>query len=60
MTETQSQLMQRLAAKNGWFVPVANLLDYLRAQRGLHQLAAADRARLERRWLAYKLRVGTT
>ncbi len=33
------QLVQRLAGKNGWFVPVRELLDYLVAERGLNQLS---------------------
>ncbi|MEJ7606938.1 MAG: hypothetical protein WKF37_11885, partial [Bryobacteraceae bacterium] len=28
------RLMERLSRKNGWFVPVGTLLDYLRSQRG--------------------------
>lgn len=54
------ELMQRLARKKGWFVPVATLLDYLAEKQGVHVLTAAERAGLERRWLAHKLRVGTT
>lgn len=54
------ELMTRLSRKPGWFVPVATLLDYLRQQRGLHRLTPAERSRLEWRWLAHKLRVGTT
>jgi hypothetical protein len=52
------QLMERLARKNGWFVPVTTLLDYLSAQRGESVLTAAQRRSLERRWLLSKLRVG--
>jgi hypothetical protein len=53
-------LMERLARKNGWFVPVATLLDYLLQVRGAHLLTAAERRRLERRWLVNKLRTGPT
>jgi hypothetical protein len=40
-------------------VPVAQLLDYLLAQRGgQSMLQAAERRELERRWLLHKLRFG--
>lgn len=51
-------LMERLARKRGWFVPVSALLDYLAAQHGETVLTAAQRRGLERRWLLSKLRVG--
>jgi hypothetical protein len=54
------ELMGRLARKNGWFVPVATLLDYLAAQRGVTVLTTARRYSLERAWLRSKLRVGHT
>ena len=51
------RLMQRLAAKNGWFVPVATLLDHLRTHRdGQAAIPPAELKRMERRWLAYKLK----
>jgi hypothetical protein len=54
------ELITRLSRKNGWFVPVGELLDYLIAQRGgAHVLTAAERAALERRWLWHKIRYGT-
>lgn len=52
------ELMARLAAKNGWFVPVATLLDYLAERQGRTVLTATQRRRLEWRWLASKARVG--
>jgi hypothetical protein len=52
--------MERLAGKNGWFVPVATLLDFLLAQRGPTILTNAQRRSLERRWLFGKLSVGST
>lgn len=54
------RLMRRLAKKNGWFVPVATLLDYLRCQRGSSVVSDFERARMERRWLFSKLLKGTT
>lgn len=52
-------LMERLSQKNGWFVPVATLLDYLLAHKVAHTISDAERARLERKWLWHKLRSGT-
>jgi hypothetical protein len=52
------ELMQRLASKNGWFVPVTTLLDHLVERRGLTILTAAQRRTLEQRWLRSKIRVG--
>jgi hypothetical protein len=52
------ELMQRLAAMNGWFVPVSTLLDHIVASRGLATVTAAQRRRLEWRWLRSKSGVG--
>jgi hypothetical protein len=51
-------LMERLSKKNGWFVPVSTLLDYLLEKRGHHDLTDKERNRIERKWLLYKIRVG--
>jgi hypothetical protein len=54
------ELMTSLARRNGWFVPVSELLDYLLAERGGRSvLSAAQRRQLERRWLLHKVRFGT-
>src|ERR1039457_515620 len=54
-----AESMTRLARRNGWFVPVSELLDYLLAQRGGQSvLQAAERRELERRWLLHKVRFG--
>ncbi len=50
----------RLAARGGWFVPVATLLDTLRERTGADPISAADRSRLEWRWLRHKLRTRGT
>ena len=55
-----ARLMRRLSAKNGWFVPVTSLLDFLLAAKGHHDITDRDRARLGRQWLAHKIRVGRT
>ena len=51
-------LITRLAGKNGWFVPVTTLLDYLAGQQGLTVLTAVQRRALEWRWLRSKAMVG--
>lgn len=53
-------LMARLAKKNGWFVPVSTLLNYLLVKRGKHILTSGERNRLERKWLWHKLRKGSS
>jgi len=49
-------LLRRLSRKNGWFVPVAELLDFLRTTRTKDKIQRLELASLERRWLKYKLR----
>ena len=53
-------LIKRLAQKNGWFVPVSTLLDYLRERNGDCVTTSSQRRALERKWLLHKIRVGTT
>ncbi len=48
-------LMERLAKKDCWFVPVSTLLDYIQNQRGEHTLAPTERIFLERKWLYEKV-----
>ncbi|MBI5772907.1 MAG: hypothetical protein HZA89_04075 [Verrucomicrobia bacterium] len=55
-----NSLIERLGRKNGWFVPVSDLLDYLIKVKGEKILTPGERAALERRWLRHKFRVGTT
>jgi hypothetical protein len=53
--------MERLAKRNGWFVPVSTLLDFLGGRRpGSGVLSDAQRSQLERRWLWEKLFRGTS
>jgi len=54
------RLMERLARKNGWFVPASVMLDYLAAHKGVVTLDAAARAKLESRWLREKIFRGTS
>jgi hypothetical protein len=53
-------LVQRLSQKNGWFVPVSTLLDYLLRVKGQHNITDQEKAKLERKWLWHKIRVGGT
>jgi hypothetical protein len=53
-----TELVTRLAGKNGWFVPVSTLLDHLAAARGVRSITPSQRRRLERRWLRSKVRAG--
>lgn len=54
------ELILRLSRKNGWFVPVSTLLDYLRRTRGDVTLTNRQRRSLEQRWLWEKLFRGTS
>ena len=54
------RLMERMARKNGWFVPVTPLLDFLAERQGVAVLNDRTRATLERRWLWEKLFRGTS
>ncbi|HEQ98590.1 MAG TPA: hypothetical protein ENO22_04520 [candidate division Zixibacteria bacterium] len=51
-----TRLMERLSRKNGWYVPVKQLLDHLKEQNGGHLITNKERKQLERRWLMDKLR----
>lgn len=53
-------LMDRLRRKNGWFVSVNTLLEYLREQHGVMVISDAQRASLELRWLREKIFRGTS
>jgi hypothetical protein len=48
-------LLERISKMNGWFVPVATLLDYVLTVRGNHEITRGERQSLEARWLKYKL-----
>jgi hypothetical protein len=49
-------LMQRLSERNGWFVPVSVLLDFLVSQGEPRILSDREKIRLERKWLVDKIR----
>ena len=51
------RVMEDLASRRGWFVPVATLLDHLRAQPGhVDLLTDRERSRMENRWALDHLR----
>lgn len=52
-------VMERLASRDGWFVPVSTLLDWIRKTRGETVLTDVNRFRLELRWIADKAFIGT-
>lgn len=55
------EVMERLARRPGWFVPVSELLDYIaQARGGVHVLTHRERTWLERRWLRHKIIAGST
>ena len=54
------RLMERMAKKNGWFVPVSTLLDFLMRTRGATELNDLQRARMESHWLREKAFRGTS
>jgi len=53
-------LMRRLAKKNGCFVPTSTLLDGLRGSSPGREIVPSYLAKLERRWLLHKFRLGST
>ena len=58
------ELVARLSRKNGWFVPVKQLLDYLGSRNAdlggrPRAITAAERRSIEWRWLMHKIRFGT-
>jgi hypothetical protein len=54
------RLMKRLSQKNGWFVSVRTILDYLAKINSGYIISNAQRARLEMKWLMDKILLGTS
>lgn len=48
-------LMDQLSKRNGWFVPVSTLLDYILHTRGHHVITQKERKALEGRWMWHKI-----
>ena len=60
LTPEFRRTMERLARKNGWFVPVSTLLDFLAEKNGITTVTPAVRHRIESRWLWEKFFRGTS
>lgn len=54
------KLLIELSKRNGWFVPVSTLLDYLRSQQTDNTLSFNERFKMESRWIFEKLIYGTS
>ena len=52
--------MERLSKKNGWFVPVTTLLDFLKKNNKIQVINSKQRRALEWKWLFDKLVLGST
>lgn len=50
------EILEDLAARGGWYVPVAAILDHMEAQRGERVISTAEHRCLEWRWAAYQVR----
>jgi hypothetical protein len=48
-------LMKRLSKRNGWFVPVHTLLDYILQAREEQSITRQQLSALERKWLWHKI-----
>ena len=53
-------LMQQISKRNGWFVPVNELLDYLLEKNGHYVISKKEMMRLERKWLWHKICHGSS
>ena len=51
-------LMKRISKKNGWFVPVNVLLDYLLQKKGEIIINKKQKKTMEQKWLLEKIKVG--
>ena len=60
LSEEFEKQMERLSKKNGWFVPVTTLLDFLKKKNETNVIGSKQRSKLEWKWLFDKLIVGST
>jgi len=60
LSEEFKQQMGRLSKKNGWFVTVSTLLDFLKTKNETHTINYRQRIILEWKWLLDKLILGST
>jgi hypothetical protein len=59
LNETTEILLNKLAQRDGWFVPVSTLLDYLRSVNQASELSFLERLKMEYLWMLSKLIHGT-
>jgi|TARA_B110000438_G_scaffold243627_1_gene243731 hypothetical protein len=60
LSEEFKKQMKRLSNKNGWFVPVSVLLEFLKKENKKHIISFKQRSELEWKWLFDKLVMGST
>ena len=60
ISEEFKRQMKRLSNKNGWFVPVSVLLEFLKKENKKHVISFKQRTELEWKWLFDKLVIGST
>ena len=60
LSEKFKKQMKRLSKKNGWFVSVSTLLDFLKKEIKAQEINSKQRRALEWKWLFDKLILGST
>ena len=60
LSEKFKKQMTRLSKKNGWFVSVSTLLDFLKKENKTQVINNKQRTTLEWKWLFDKLILGST
>ena len=60
LSEKFKEQMKRLSKKNGWFVPVSLLLEFLKKQNTTQIINKNQISKLEWKWLFDKLILGST
>ena len=60
LSEKFKEQMKRLSSKNGWFIPVSTLLDFLKKENETQVINNRQRTVLEWKWLFDKLTLGST
>ena len=60
LSENFKKQMERLSKKDGWFVDVSTLLEFLKDKNAIDKINSHQRKKLEWRWLLDKLILGST
>ena len=60
LSEEFKKQMLRLSKKDGWFVPVSTLLDFLKEKNKNEFINSYEKANLEWKWLLDKILLGST